>query len=121
MKRIPHNRLPLSGAAYTLPPPLGIPTLELTLAAPGGGVLTAQVDLMIEKRTWTDMGYVNLGADFEELIEPIHVPADPADGRAATTLRGFTSDPRVAALFQRYLDDRELEPFPVGPVAIPEP
>lgn len=47
------------------------------------------------------------------------LPADPEDNRGAMMLRGFTRNETVLALYNRFLDDRDLDRFDVGPVALP--
>jgi len=72
-----------------------------------------------QKKTLTNLGYVFLGAEFETIVEPLMLPADPEDNRGAMMLRGFTRNETVLALYNRFLDDRDLDRFDVGPVALP--
>lgn len=55
--------------------------------------------------TLSQMGYISLGSEFDDLVPEINVPADAADGREAMRLRGFTDDPRVKQLFDQYISD----------------
>ena len=56
-------------------------------------------------------GYVFLGPDFEDLVPPVFVPADPDVGRPEPLpLRGFTGDPEVLRLYDEMMEaDRRGE------------
>jgi len=49
-------------------------------------------------------GFIFLGADFEDKVPILYLPADPANGRPVPQpLHGFSDDPRLLALFQQFL------------------
>lgn len=107
------DKTPIIGADYKRDQ-RGLPVLELTFAS--GQI--ARISTENQKRTWTEMGFVFLGAEFEDSVEPIRVPADEDDGRPATTLRGYTHNPLVSTLYKRFLDDQAKDRFVEGRVAM---
>ena len=86
----------------------GYPILEIEVNG-----RTARLHPLALKRSLVDLGYVFLGDEFEDLVEPIVLPADPTENRPAQELYGFTDDPEIVATTRawlRRLDAGALDP-----------
>jgi hypothetical protein len=69
------------------------------------------------EQRWARYGLLYLGAEFEEEVPVLYLPADEAEGRPEPApLRGFTDDPALLRLYRRMIElDRlgELKPGPL--------
>jgi hypothetical protein len=64
---------------------------------------TARLHPLALKRTLVQEGYVFLGAEFEDDVPPIILPANEDLGRGEMTLYGFTADPDIVAVTRAWL------------------
>lgn len=71
-----------------------------------------------QKPTVLNAGLVFVGELFTDLGICPEVTITPRDG-GPTTLRGFSNDPRLLALYRRFLDAINDGTFQDGPVPIP--
>ncbi len=69
---------------------------------------TAAIGHGTQKLSLLRMGLVFLGDDFEDLVPPIRLEGDEAEGRGEITFYGFTQDPVIAAAVQEF-EREELE------------
>lgn len=61
-----------------------------------------QARIFLEQKLYR-FGYLFVGPEFEDVLPPVIVPADPADGRPEPqTVRGFTSDAALLDLYGRF-------------------
>lgn len=78
-----------------------------------------QVSLTLEDfKPWlVDKGYIPL-RDFREALPEISLPADPAVGHRAMTLKGFTDDPVIVQLVRDFIATWKSQTFKPGPISI---
>jgi hypothetical protein len=50
-------------------------------------------------------GLIFCGAHMEEVLPPIKLAADPANGQGKLTLRGFTRDAEIVRLYEAFIAD----------------
>jgi hypothetical protein len=106
------DRLSLAGARYGRGE-LGYPVLSVTVN--GRPVLFT---LEQQKPAVLAAGFVSLGWEHEDLV-PARAFTAPG-GADPVPLRGFTDDPRVVALYRRFLADAlDGGRFRPGPVPVP--
>lgn len=87
----------------------GWPTLILAI---DGHI--AQITSEDLKRNLLELGYVFLGAEWEDRLEPIVLKHDPKDARTPDedrTLRGFTRDPAVLGVVQAFIASVDNDTF----------
>ena len=73
----------------------GQPFLEVTIEG-----RTARVYL---EQKAIEYGYVYVGAEFEDVLPPVVLPADPENGRSvAQELYGFVDDPELVAAYRAF-------------------
>lgn len=87
----------------------------------GVAYLSVEIDGVRARIHWEQklerFGFICLGDDFEEVVEPLLWPADPGNGRPDDEwLYGFTDDARVVALYERFMEDQDAGPVELGPV-----
>lgn len=71
------------------------------------------------KRTFAGVGMVPLGEEFADLVPDIQfqIPGEPDN---ILELRGWTADPRVFALWDRFATSCNDGTFAPGPIAVPD-
>jgi hypothetical protein len=80
-------------------------------------------DVFEPKRNLLGLGYVFIGAEWEDRLEPLELHHDPSDPRTPDgilILRGFTCDPVVVQLARNFADAVDSDTFKPGPVRIPD-
>ena len=86
----------------------------------GRSVLLMEVDGVLARIGYEQklarFGYVYLGAQFEDTVLPLPLPADPKNNRPASEVRGFTADPRVLQMYRRFQALADEGEVPAGPV-----
>jgi len=60
-----------------------------------------------QKPDLVEQGILFVGAEFEDVLPPIYLPADPEIGRGPLTLRGFLQDPQLATRYRQF--EREVD------------
>lgn len=55
-----------------------------------------------EQKLLAQYGLVFVGAEFEEVLPEIELPAEPENGQGALTLRGFTAEPAIVELVRAW-------------------
>ncbi len=70
------------------------------------------------KRSIRELGYVFLGDEFAGLVPNVVIPPDPADDRAEMVLRGYTDNPAVLRVFDRFIADCSSGAFAPGSVSL---
>jgi hypothetical protein len=64
-----------------------------------------------------EYGFVALGDDFEVVLDPLTLPADPDNGRPMPQdIFGFTDDADVLALYRKFRAAADSGDFETGPV-----
>lgn len=56
-----------------------------------------------EQKLYRRFGLLFAGVEWEDRLPEVAIPANKAEGRGETLLRGFTGDREVAAVFERFL------------------
>lgn len=62
------------------------------------GVMT----LPVEQKRYEELGLLFVGPNMESVLPPIRVPENLRTGREAKTLLGFTGDPQIIALWEKF-------------------
>jgi hypothetical protein len=72
-----------------------------------------------EQKAFND-GFIFLGSEFEDILPPLTLPADPSNGRPQVTqLFGFSDDSRLIEPFNQFLTEINSDSFIPHNVSLP--
>lgn len=84
--------------------------IEYTKIEMGGLRVVTDIGVMyigLEQRLYLSHGLVFCGPNMAAILPVIEIPDGGPEGIAATTLRGFTDDPNIVQLYQKYVRKRK--------------